>query len=207
MIDTIVFDIGQVLVHFRWREYIEDFGFSKEVTDKLIHATVENIDHWSLHDKGVLSDEEFITLCIQREPDIKEEILLFFEQIEHIVKEFDYSAHLISQLRENGYKVYLLSNYGTTPYQYAKKNFLFLSDVDGEIISSHVKEIKPEPQIYQILMDTYHVDPQKAVFLDDRLDNIQAADKLGFHTIHFTGLDQALKELNNFQVNLEGLYR
>jgi putative hydrolase of the HAD superfamily len=205
MIRTIVFDIGQVLAHFRWKEYIDEFHLDSETTKKLIYATVENIDHWSLHDRGAISDEEFIKLCIQRAPDIETEIRMFFEQIEHIVVEYDYAADLVKQLKQNGYHVYLLSNYGSTTFEFAKKKFKFIPYVDGGIISYEVKLIKPEREIYEYLLDKYKINPEEAVFLDDRLDNIEAAKECGFHTIHFMNYKQGMQELKALQVNLDGI--
>lgn len=203
MIHTIVFDIGEVLAHFRWREYIEDFHYDVEISKKLIYATVEDIDHWSIQDKGAISDDAFVEKCIERAPDIEDEIRSFFEHIEAIVEEFDYAADLVKQLKENGYQVLLLSNYGYRTFEYAKKKFKFLEHVDGGVISSHVKMIKPNQDIYLELIHKYQLDPSKTVFLDDRLDNVEAAKSLGFHTVHFKGYDQGIEELRQLNVLIE----
>ena len=76
----------------------------------------------------------------------------------------------------------------------------FLEYMDGIVFSCEVKEVKPKEEIYRILLDTYGIRPSQAVFLDDRRENIQAAEKLGIHGICFKNFKQAVKELEKLGV-------
>jgi putative hydrolase of the HAD superfamily len=98
--------------------------------------------------------------------------------------------------------VYLLSNYGRTNFAHAKEQFKFIPLVDGGVISYEVKYIKPEPEIYQILMDKYNINPEEAVFLDDNQANLEAAKVFGFHTIQVTEFDRALEDLRKLGVKI-----
>ena len=84
-----------------------------------------------------------------------------------------------------------------------EKEVIFNNALDGKIISYEVKTIKPEPAIYQALLDTYPILPDESVFLDDRKENIEGAKNFGFHTILFTQPDQAKEELRRMGVRIE----
>jgi epoxide hydrolase-like predicted phosphatase len=67
---------------------------------------------------------------------------------------------------------------------------------DEIIISAEVGVMKPDPQIYQIALLALGVMPRQAVFLDDFLHNVEAAQALGMYAIHFRSPEQALQELD-----------
>lgn len=195
MIKNIIFDIGNVLARFRWKEYIKELGYSPEICERMAKATVQS-PYWDEVDRGVLSIEEIIQLCAAIEPELTKEIADFFHDRTGLVVEFDYSAELIASLKEKGYNIYLLSNYAGDTYAYAKEHFRFIPLVDGGIISYEINKIKPEPEIYQELLNRYHLNPNECVFLDDLKRNLAGAAAFGIRTIHFTGYDAAVEQLH-----------
>lgn len=66
---------------------------------------------------------------------------------------------------------------------------------DVIVISAQVGLMKPDPAIYRLTLERLGVEPQEAVFLDDVLDNVEAASSLGIHTVHFVGREEAVCEL------------
>lgn len=201
MIRNIIFDIGQVLANFRWKEYIRDLGYNEDMNQRIAKATVLS-PYWNEVDRGAISMEEIMEGCISLDKEIEKEIRHFFEDRREIVREYDYSEELVHTLKKNGYKVYLLSNYGEENFSYVKDVFRFLPLVDGGIISYEVKKIKPEPEIYQALIEKYQINPNESVFLDDLEKNLEAAKIFGFHTILFQTLDGAMSELRELGVNI-----
>ena len=195
MMKAVIFDIGNVLVDFRWKSYISDFGFSPEINKKIAAATVEH-PIWNEYDRGVMEDELIINKCIESAPECKKEIELFFTHIGNMVKEYSYSSEWVKDLKKDGYKVYVLSNYPKTPFLYAEKFLDFLQYIDGGVISYEVKTVKPEEKIYKLLLEKYSLQPEECVFLDDRSENILTAEHLGFKTIHFETYEQAREALN-----------
>lgn len=198
MIKIIVFDIGNVLAPFVWEECLREHGHSEEMVVRIGKATVKH-PLWKEMDRSATLEEELIERFIANDPEIASEIREFL-YYNDTVKEFDYSAGLISRLKENGYKVYLLSNYGGRNYRYAKEHFSFIKLADGEVISYEVGSVKPEPEIYEALINRYELNPQEAVFLDDMKVNIEAAETHGLHTILFENLNQALEALRGLGV-------
>lgn len=201
MINTIILDIGNVLVHFRWKEYLKESGYEEEIIHKIGNATVYS-ERWSELDRGSQLEEDLITQCCEKDPSIATEIRSFFGNLSELVKEYDYSAEFIQRLKANDYKVYLLSNYCNSNFQYAKENFEFMKYVDGGVISYEVKHIKPEPEIYKTLINKYSINPKEAVFLDDIQANLNGALPFGFHTILVKNFEQALNELRILGVRI-----
>lgn len=197
MISNIIFDIGNVLASFRWAELFKDLGFTGEVFDRIAAATVLHPTMWNEFDRSLMSDEEIIGRCIERAPEYEKEIRMMFSKTELLVEEYAGSYAWIKGLKEQGYRVYLLSNYGKTSFEAAKAHgrLSFLPLVDGGVISYEVQSVKPEPGIYRALLEKYRLKAEECVFLDDREENIQAAKTLGFHGIVVESQEQARKEL------------
>jgi putative hydrolase of the HAD superfamily len=201
MINTIILDIGNVLAHFRWDEYLRDCGYDDETFDKIARATVKS-ELWSEWDRGAKSEEDLMLQSCRREPSVEKEITEFFKQFKEWVREYDYSADFIQKLKENGYQVYLLSNYSKNSFRYLKENFKFYQHVDGGVISYEVHHIKPEPEIYEDLIRKYQFNPEEAVFLDDIQANLDGARRFGIHTVLVTDFSKALEELRVLGVRI-----
>lgn len=204
VIKNIVFDVGQVLLEFNWRGFIDSMKLTEDKKKKLINVTLGNMLHWNEHDRG-MGDEEFIEKSLLLEPDIGHEIEYYMKNIGTIVKEYSYSVPLIKELKSKGYMVYILSNYGATPFKYAREHMKFFDEVDGMVISHEVGCIKPEPEIYQILFDRFNLVPGECVFIDDRPDNIEAAEKQGMKGIVFDNIENVVEKLS-FMLGQEIIY-
>ena len=195
MIKNIVFDVGNVLVDFRWREYMKDLGFSDEVTEHLGKNMVMN-PLWDELDRGLRPKKEVIEEMKSFVPGYEKEADLFFENIEEIVITRSYAQSWLHQLRNQGYKIYLLSNYPADLFEtHSKGRFDFLGEIDGMVVSGFVKLVKPEPEIYECLFQKYDLLPEECVFLDDRQINIDAAVRMGMKGILFTDYETVKKEL------------
>lgn len=203
MIQNIIFDIGNVLASFRWKNLFKDLGFAGEKFDRIAAATVLHPTMWNEFDRSLMPDEEIISKCIERAPEYEQEIRLMFTKTELLVEEYTYSYDWIKSLKEQGYSVYLLSNYGKTSFEAARDHgrLSFLPLVDGGVISYEVKSVKPEPGIYEALLAKYRLKAEESVFLDDRADNITAAEQLGFHGIVVESYQQAAEALNQILNN------
>ena len=198
MIRNIVFDIGNVLAYFRWRDLFTDLGYTGERFERIAAATILHPTMWPEFDRSLMTDEEIIAGCVGRAPEYEAEIRMLFERTELLIEEYVYSYEWIKMLKERGYKIYLLSNYGKTSFEAAVNHgrLSFMPLVDGGVISYEVKIVKPEAGIYEALLKKYDLVPEECVFLDDRKDNVEAAEKLGFHGIVVDGYEQAAKALS-----------
>lgn len=194
MIDTIVFDIGNVLAAFNWAAFLESFNFSEE-TRREIAGAVFMSAQWPDVDLGIKTDDELIAAFIDNAPHLEDEIRLIFEKWQYSVSEYPFSEDWLRGLKNKGYKIYLLSNYGRTMFRYARDKFRFFRYTDGGVISYEVNQIKPYPEIYKILTKKYSIVPERAVFLDDLEANLETARSLGFNTVRVTDHESALSGL------------
>ena len=115
--------------------------------------------------------------------------------------QFEYSIPWIKELKERGYRIYILSNWSKPAYDACQNTALsFLPLVDGVVFSYKEFVIKPDKKIYEIICDRYDINPAEAVFLDDSEANIMSAREFGLHAIHFKSYEQGRKELEELLV-------
>ncbi len=198
-IDTVVFDIGNVLVNFSWREKLEKLGFDNGMIERLSKASVNSSD-WVELDRGVLTTEEIIDLFVENDPEIEAEIRRGFADFNDIVTKRDETIPWIRSLKAAGYKVLVLSNFSKVAIEGCPDAMSFLNEVDGGILSYRDKVVKPDEAIYRLLMERYDLVPEKTVFIDDTPVNIETARRLGWKGIVFENRAQVLKELEGLGV-------
>ena len=198
MINTVVFDIGMVLVYFRWRELYAELGFEGEKFERIAKATVYNT-WWNEFDKGGISIGEIVDRYAKTAPEYRTDIAKIYDYADQFVTLYDYAIPWIRELKNRGYKVYILSNWSEPAYEANKDTHLrFLKEVDGAIISYKEGIIKPNREIYQLLCERFCINPLEAVFLDDNISNVKAAKEFGLHAILFENYEQAKDELERY---------
>ncbi|MCQ2519123.1 MAG: HAD family phosphatase [Lachnospiraceae bacterium] len=194
MIKNIIFDIGNVLVEFGWERFLKRFSDNPEEFDRLVKATVGNPD-WAEMDRGVLSDEEILDLFIENDPELEPKLRTMYKDYNGLLVQFGYAKEWIDDLKKRGYKVYALSNMSYKAIRECADSMDFLSMMDGSILSCYYKLIKPDPNIYRLLFDTFDLIPQECVFFDDLEKNIEAARASGMSGVVFKNKEQAEAEL------------
>ena len=194
MIRNIIFDIGNVLTDFRWKEFLEDKGFDEAMVKRIAKASVQS-PVWNEIDRGVWSMEELMQAFIHQDPEIEEELRRAYGDITGMVTKRAYAIPWIQELREKGYRVYYLSNFSEKAYEDCADALDFLPYTDGGILSYQEKLVKPDPEIYRRLLSRYSLEARESVFLDDTASNVEAAERLGIHGICFRTKEQAEEEL------------
>ena len=194
MIKNVIFDVGKVLVEYDPDSYMERLGFDLKTRQAVNQAMFQN-PLWEESDRGKLSTEELLEKFIFNNKEYKEEITKAYQTVGNTIELFPYSVAWIKELKQRGYRVYILSNYAEITYEQTKEEMEFLPYVDGAVFSFQCKWIKPEREIYEELCTKYSIEPRESVFLDDRLENIEQARNLGFFGIQFESYEQGVKEL------------
>lgn len=196
MIKTIIFDIGNVLVDFRWRKmYEEVFGLEGAELERFADATVRH-QAWVDLDQGIITTEQAKEAYAKKVPEYREYIDRIYQEMDKMLVQFDYAVSWIQELKERGYGIYILSNWSKPAYDACKDTALsFLPLVDGVVFSYKELVIKPDKEIYDIICSRYDINPAEAVFLDDTEKNIIAAREFGLHGIHFQSYEQGKAEL------------
>ena len=200
MIDTVIFDMGNVLIDFRWEALYHEMGLEGERFDRMAGATVLN-PVWDDFDRGNWSDEDMLDAFIRNAPELEDVMRDFMsDRFTGILKKFDHTDGWLDGLKAAGYRIYILSNFSRKAYTECAGQLDYVSKADGAVISYMVGMIKPDPRIYRYLLDTYHIVPENAVFIDDNENNIRAAEKFGINTILFKDKSRADEELGKLGV-------
>ena len=194
MIDTIIFDIGNVLLDFDYMKHFRSL-FDEETAQTIANISVRKLDVWLEMDRGVLSYDEAVALVIRGAPHLEKEIRLAVKALYDRVEAYPYATEWVKSLKEQGYRIYILSNYGEKPFAASKARMPFLDYVDGTLLSCQVQDVKPSAAIYQALCDRFQIEPGKAVFIDDSPLNVAGAKSFGLNTILFTDYADAVAKL------------
>nr|WP_249138939.1 HAD-IA family hydrolase [Actibacterium sp. MT2.3-13A] len=92
------------------------------------------------------------------------------------------SLHLMRALQDKGTPVFALTNFGVGSFELAAAHYPFLRDFDRSYVSGHLKLIKPDPRIYELVEADCGLPAESLLFTDDRPDNIAAAAARGWQT-------------------------
>lgn len=205
---NLIFDVGDVLIEYRWKEMLQEHGLSEEEAER-VGGIIFNNNSWCLLDLGTSSLDEIIDQYRDTVPNEIDDVEWFLKhgELMHVPRpEIWERVHLLKQA---GCSIYLLSNYSEDLFQKHTGGAPFHDDLDGMVISYQVHAVKPDPQIYQTLMDKYHLDPTTCIFMDDREDNTKAAEKFGIKTYTITSreylrgvLDAMIMEMENENHNV-----
>lgn len=195
---NIIFDIGHVLLHqeITFVDYLQGLGLDCEES-KLICKTVfgEFFDAplWSEFDRGTVLANEIIADAVEKLPQYEAQITKLLSCWTDTFVPIEDTVEILYELRQNGYKVYLLSNFSGEGFLQVQKRYEFLKAVNGGVISYEVKSVKPENLIYETLISNYNLAPETCLFIDDRQANIDKASEFGIDGICFVE-DGSLRE-------------
>ena len=183
-IDTVIFDIGNVLIHFAWEDYLHDLGYEGAMFDRVADAVFRS-DDWDKGDSGLYTTQEWLDSFIENDPEIEGDIRKVFEGFGASIVPYPVTERWLSYIREKGMKMYYLSNYSDEMYCQSEEQLSFLKTFDGGVFSWREKCMKPDPKIYEILLKRYKIVPEQALFFDDRLENVEGARKVGINGVVF----------------------
>lgn len=198
-IKNVIFDVGLVLVDFKWESYMDTFGFDKEKYDKIANAVFLS-PVWDERDRGLYDEETYIKKCQEAAPEYADDIAFVMKGTPKTISRMPYAETWAKYLKSKGYNLYILSNLSEYMKEGAKKEMTFLKYMYGTVFSCDVKQLKPEPEIYQTLLKKYSLNPSECVFIDDREVNCEGARAQGIKSICFKNFKQAAAELEQLGV-------
>lgn len=195
-INTVIFDIGGVLVDYHQEEYYRRKGYAPETAERLAAATMRS-GWWDEYDRGLLSDGEIRGCFKKNAPELAEEIDASLTHMTGLVTKKETAIPWIRSVRERGCRALVLSNFSRTAYEDCREDAMqFLEETDGGILSFREHVIKPDPLIYELLLGRYEISPAQAVFIDDTPRNLTGAERFGIRTICYRNQEQAERELD-----------
>ena len=196
---AIVFDLGSVLIDWdprhMYRKLIDDEAAMEEFLGEI--ATLR----WnSYHDAGRLwSDGVAMLSAIY--PEYREWIAAYIDRWEEMLKgPIEGTVQILRTLKDQGREVHALTNWSAETFPIARQKYDFLGWFEHTVVSGEERVKKPDPRIFEILLERIGRSAHECVFIDDSAANIAAADALGFRTIHFSNPDQLRIDLAAFGV-------
>ena len=197
-IENIIFDFGGVLVDWNPRHLYRNY-FANEADMEHFLQTVCN-DEWNIEQDRGRSLADGTRILQEKIPEYHDLIALYYGQWETMLKcEIPETVALMYELKER-YGVYGLTNWSGETITIAYARYAFFKDLDGIVVSSEEKLIKPDKRLYQILLNRYALKAESCVFIDDNLRNVKAAEELGMAAIHFINPQQLKADLNTLGV-------
>ena len=196
-ITTVIFDVGMVLADFAWKQYLEELYPDDR---KVICELGEGIflsDLWEERDVGLRKEEDYIADFHKRLPQYEREIDRIFSEIHRAVREYPYSAGWLKNVKMQGYRVLILSNFAKNGFEYLESHYSFIPYVDGIVVSYREQLAKPDKRIYERLLQRYGLTGSECIFIDDRAKNLIPAAELGIHTILFESREQTASVLKD----------
>jgi len=200
MIKNIIFDLGNVLLDFNAEVYVKSKITEEKVEE--IYKCIFQSAEWPMLDRGTISEEEAKTNIINRNIENEQLINLVFENWYDILIPIEISVDVLKKLKNNGYKVYYLSNFHLAAFEYVTKKHDFFKTFDGGVVSYMEKLLKPEKEIYEKIIEKYNLEPSQTVFIDDMKKNVNAAMKLGLNGILLKNPKELRVELEKLNVNI-----
>ncbi len=199
LIKAIIFDYGNVLLEWNPRYvYRRFFPNDPEGIEHFFREV--NFMDWNVHQDKGRPFAEGVTVLSQQFPQYSHLIQAYQDYWKDSIGEsITGTIDILKQLKQAGYPLYGLSNWSAETFPYAREKYDFFELFDDMVISGEVGHVKPDPVIYQMMLDKIGRPAKECLFIDDSLPNIDQANKMGFATIHFQSpelLEKELKQLH-----------
>ncbi len=172
---NIIFDLGGVLFRRDPNKCTPDF------IDFFAFVRFPKMPYfWEEYDRGTLSLDEVIDLLCKEKGCTREKCVEYVRLAIDKQEEIAPTEALIDDLKAAGYRLYVLSNMSREFIDFLRQRPVY-SRFDGDVVSCEERCVKPEPRIYELLLERYGLNPEESLFIDDRPENIAAAERLGIH--------------------------
>jgi len=191
---NIIFDFGNVLVQWHPELVYGDY-FGDEAKAWWFLRHVADMDWRQRIDAG-----ESVDGCIREKqaqyPEYAEAVELYRSRWrEMLTDEVPGMRQLLSELPAAGYQLFGLTNWSMETFPEARERFGILQMIDRYVVSGAEGLVKPDPRLFQVLLDRYQLKAEECLFIDDNPDNVAAAKGMGMQGIVFNGAEDLRKKL------------
>jgi 2-haloacid dehalogenase len=195
-ITTVVFDLGAVLIDWDPRHVYRPLFLDDAAMEEFL-ATICTPQWNAQQDRGH-SMAAATAALVAEHPEHTNLITAYYGRWHEMLGEpIEGTVAIAAELAASGVRLLALSNWSAETFPLALPKLPILSRFDGIVISGSVGLVKPEPAIYELLIERHAVDVANAMFIDDSAANVAAASQLGFDAVVFTSPEQLRAELTS----------
>jgi 2-haloacid dehalogenase len=202
-IDTIIFDLGGVLIDWN-PEYVFLDAFNGD--RKKMQWFFETIctSDWNENQDAGYPIAQATQDLVEKFPDYERYIRMFYGEWENMLGgAIEGTVDILDALiKSHNYKVVALTNWSNETFPIAQKRFEFLNWFEGIVVSGDEKTRKPFNDIYEITLKRFNIIPEKSVFIDDNLRNIDTANALGINGILFKNPEELIQQLITYNIHV-----
>jgi len=197
-IKAIIFDFGNVLLEWNPR-YVYQRYFPDDPEAMELFLKEVDFMNWNLQQDKGRPFVEGVAILSEKFPHYAQLIQAYHENwTDSIGAAYDGTIEILKQLKQAGYPLYGLSNWSAETFPFVREKYDFFDLFDDFVLSGEVGHVKPDPEIFHIMLEKIGKPAEECLFIDDALTNINQAQKMGFATIHFQSCEHlagALREL------------
>lgn len=183
-IKNVIFDLGGVVVKWDPVNVLRSFDGDPVIVEYIKKKGFFS-GYWREFDKGTLTQAELVSRAAVLMGCSEQSCEAFVLHVMHSLVPLTETEELIKELSEKGFKLYCLSNMSVEFYDYLKTRPVF-SYFDGQVISALEHKVKPDREIYELILSRFQLRPEETLFIDDLLPNIEAASRMGIQVAHFS---------------------
>ena len=193
MIKNIVFDMGNVLLAYKPKEYVKTITTDETIADAILKEFLFS-QEWIMLDAGEITEEEAVARVQARIPEYAKYVQKAMDNWHTDLTPIEGMDNLVKTLKEKGYNIYLLSNTSLRFYQY-QPNVEMFKHFDGFFISAKERLLKPQKEIYEKFLERFNLVSNECLFIDDLEENIKGAESVGIIGHQFRGKDELVEYL------------
>lgn len=184
-VDTVVFDVGDVLLHYAPEAELETFFPGEEEKQRRLLKKIIKTPYWIMLDRGTITMDEAIAAMTGRDEDLAGAIRLVMENFFSFVTVVEEGVRALEACHARGKRTLVLSNYRDKAFTRVEKEYPFFDLFEAKIVSARVHMLKPNPEIYAYAVKTYRLDPARTLFIDDTPANVEGAMHMGWQGLCF----------------------
>jgi putative hydrolase of the HAD superfamily len=181
---NVVFDLGAVLLHWNPAEIINR-NFTDEATRAIVRREIFQHPDWLDMDRGILLEQNAIHRFQNRTGCSLADMSTLLQSVKDSLKPIEDTHEILQELSQHKVPLYCLSNMPATTADYLRARYTFFRLFHGIVISGEINLVKPDKAIFEHLLERFSLKPERTIFIDDSLANVESAASLGFKTHHF----------------------
>lgn len=197
MTKTIIFDLGGVLIDWNPRYLYRKLLDSEAEVESFLSRICTH--DWNEQQDAGRPFAEGIALLSQEHPEERHLIEAYFERwSEMLGGALEETVEVLDGLRQRDVELFALTNFSAETFPIARERFEFLKWFEGILVSGEEGMKKPDHRIFHLLAERFNLKLEGAAFIDDVPKNVEAAQELGVHAIHFTSASKLQQDIDHF---------